>query len=206
MEYENSTKKHIREVALKLFNEKTFEKVTLKEICEASGVNKHTFYYYFKSKDELLKKYYKIPCELTSYDLATIMTADSYIEQLWIINKNFIDFISDSGVSIIKQLMIKNITDHIGTFKHNDEQKELFKLQCDIVRKGQKNNEFLNKTDPEVLVIILKQTLFSTIGSWIFKNGEFDYRKAVRFMFEMILDVDEKYREEKDFSVSSMWE
>ena len=87
------TKKRIREVALNLFNEKTFEKVTLNEICAASGVNKHTFYYYFKSKDELLKDYYKIPSKLTSYDLTTILTADSYVEQLWLLNKYFLDFI-----------------------------------------------------------------------------------------------------------------
>ena len=58
--YENSTKRKIREVALKLIDEKGYENVTLKEICKISGINKHTFYYYFKSKDDLLNEYYKI--------------------------------------------------------------------------------------------------------------------------------------------------
>ena len=105
--YENSTKKKIREVALKLIDEKGYENVTLKEICEVSGINKHTFYYYFKSKDDLLNEYYKIPCELTSYDLAEIMTADSNVEKLWLLSKTFVDFVQNSGVSIIKQILIK---------------------------------------------------------------------------------------------------
>lgn len=195
MEYENSTKKHIRKVALKLFKEKSFENVTLKEICEASGVNKHTFYYYFKSKDELLNQYYKIPCKLTSYDLATIMTAESYVEQLWLLNKNFVDFIADSGVSIIKQIIIKNLTDnHIGTFKVTEDFKQLLKLQYDIIKKGQDNGEILNKSEPETLVLLLRQTIHSTAATWSIKNGSFDYREVTRFFFETILDVAPSYR------------
>ena len=201
MEYENSTKKRIREIALNLFNEKTFEKVTLNEICAASGVNKHTFYYYFKSKDELLKDYYKIPSKLTSYDLTTILTADSYVEQLWLLNKCFLDFIENSGVSIVRQLIIKNLKDDVGTFKISEEKKEMLKVQCEIIRKGQANKEFLNKTDPEVLVILLKQITHSTAVSWSLKNGEFDFKTAVRYMYEMIFDVAPKYREVKEYKI-----
>jgi len=201
MEYENSTKKRIREVSLKLFNEKTFEKVTLNEICAASGVNKHTFYYYFKAKDELLKDYYKIPSKLTSYDLTTILTADSYVEQLWLLNKNFLDFIGDSGISIIKQLIIKNLKDDIGTFKISEEKRERLKVECEIIKKGQTNGEFLNKTDPEVLVVLLKQITHSTAITWSLKNGDFDFKTAVRYMYEMIFDVAPKYRKVKEYNI-----
>ncbi len=201
MEYENSTKKRIREVSLKLFNEKTFEKVTLNEICAASGINKHTFYYYFKSKDELLKDYYKIPTKLTSYDLTTILTAESYVEQLWILNKNFLDFIEDSGVSIVKQLFIKNLKDDIGTFKISEEKREMLRVQCEIIKKGQANGEFLNKTDPEVLVIFLKQLTHSLAVTWTFKNGDFDLKTAIRYMYEMIFDVAPQYRKVKEFNI-----
>jgi len=201
MEYENSTKKRIREVALKLFNEKTFQQVTLNEICSASGVNKHTFYYYFKSKDELLKDYYKIPSELTSYDLTTILTADSYVEQLWLLNKNFLDFIDNSGISIVKQLIIKNLKEDVGTFKISEEKKEMLKVQCEIIRKGQANGEFLNKTDPEVLVVLLKQVTHSTAVTWSLKNGDFDFKTATRYLYEMTLGVAPQYRKVKEYNI-----
>lgn len=201
MEYENQTKKRIREVALNLFNEKTFEQVTLNEICAASGVNKHTFYYYFKSKDELLKDYYKIPNKLTSYDLTTILTADSYVEQLWLLNKYFLDFIEESGITIVKQLIIKNLKDDIGTFKISEDKKEMIKVQCEIIKKGQANEEFLNKTAPEVLVILLIQVIHSTAITWSLKNGEFDIRTATRYMYEMMLDVAPQYRKVKEFDI-----
>lgn len=201
MEYENLTKKRIREVALNLFNEKTFEKVTLNDICAASGVNKHTFYYYFKSKDELLKDYYKIPSKLTSYDLSTILTADSYVEQLWLLNKYFLDFIEESGITIVKQLIIKNLKDDVGTFKISEEKREMLKVQCEIIKKGQANGEFLNKTDPEVLVILLIQVIHSTAITWSLKDGKFDFRTATRYMYEMMLDVAPQHRKVKEYNI-----
>jgi AcrR family transcriptional regulator len=201
MEYENSTKKRIREIALNLFNEKTFEKVTLNEICAASGVNKHTFYYYFKSKDELLRDYYKIPSKITSYDLTTILTADSYVEQLWLLNKGFLDFIDDSGISIVKQLIIKNLKEDVGTFKFSEEKKQMLKVQIEVIKKGQANGEFLNKTDPEVLVILLKQITHSTAITWSLKNGDFDLKTAIRYMYEMIFDVAPQYRKVKEYNI-----
>lgn len=197
--YENSTKKKIREVALKLIDEKGYENVTLKEICEVSGINKHTFYYYFKSKDELLKGYYKIPCELTSIDLAEIMIADSNVEKLWLLNKIFVDFVHNSGVSIIKQIVIKNLNDNnTGTFKFNDEHKQLFKIQLDIIKKGQKSGEFLNKTRPEVLSILVIQQLHANALRWCFRNGTFDFEYVSRYLFETILDVSEEHRKCKE--------
>lgn len=201
MEYENSTKKRIREVALKLFNEKDFEKVTLNEICAASGINKHTFYYYFKSKDDLLKGYYKIPINLTSCDLTAFLTADSYIEQLWLLNKNFLDFIDDSGIVILKQIMIKNLQEDVGTFKTSEERRAIIKLQSEVIKKGQASNEFLNKSDPAVLAVLLKQICHSAAVTWALKNGDFDVKTSIRYMFETLLEVNPKYRTVKEFNI-----
>ncbi|BCZ44797.1 hypothetical protein psyc5s11_08640 [Clostridium gelidum] len=77
----------------------------------------------------------------------------------------------------------------------------MLKVQCEIIRKGQANKEFLNKTDPEVLVILLKQITHSTAVSWSLKNGDFDYKTAVRYMYEMMLDVAPKYRTVKEFDI-----
>lgn len=197
--YENSTKKKIREVALELINEKGYENVTLKEICKLSGINKHTFYYYFKSKDEVLKEYYKIPCQLTSYDLADIMTADSNVEKIWLLNKIFVDFVQSSGVSIIKQILIKNlINSDIGTFEFNDEHKQLLKVQIDIIKKGQENGEILNKTKADVLAMILFQQIHANVVRWCLKNGSFDFEYVSRYLFEAILDVSEECRKYKE--------
>jgi AcrR family transcriptional regulator len=48
------TLKRIREKGLKLFIAKGYEGTTLEAIAAAAGITKRTFFYYFKSKDEVL--------------------------------------------------------------------------------------------------------------------------------------------------------
>lgn len=47
-------KDHILNMAIRLFNEKGYDKTTLDEINKISEVSKGTFYHYFKSKEDLL--------------------------------------------------------------------------------------------------------------------------------------------------------
>ncbi|MBP7496350.1 MAG: TetR/AcrR family transcriptional regulator [Bacteroidales bacterium] len=49
----NDTKEHILNIALKLFLQKNFKEVTMKEIVNKTGLSKGAFYHYFKSKEQL---------------------------------------------------------------------------------------------------------------------------------------------------------
>ncbi|TXK86951.1 helix-turn-helix transcriptional regulator, partial [Parageobacillus sp. SY1] len=48
-------KEKIIETSIELFDRKGFKETSVQEIVEAIGVTKGAFYYYFKSKEELLK-------------------------------------------------------------------------------------------------------------------------------------------------------
>lgn len=49
------TLQRIAEIGLKLFAEKGYDPTTLEDIAAASGISPRTFFYYFKTKDEVLK-------------------------------------------------------------------------------------------------------------------------------------------------------
>lgn len=48
------THQHIAEVGIELFLAKGYEATTLDEIAAAAGISRRTFFYYFKSKDDIL--------------------------------------------------------------------------------------------------------------------------------------------------------
>ena len=50
------TKEHILQVALKLFLQKNFKEVTMKEIVDKTGLSKGAFYHYFESKEKLFEE------------------------------------------------------------------------------------------------------------------------------------------------------
>ena len=49
----NDTREHILNVAFKLFMQKNFKEVTMKEIVDKTGMSKGAFYHYFESKEQL---------------------------------------------------------------------------------------------------------------------------------------------------------
>ena len=50
----NDSKEHIIIISSKLFLQKSFKEVTMKEIVEKTGLSKGAFYHYFESKEQLL--------------------------------------------------------------------------------------------------------------------------------------------------------
>ena len=49
----SDSKEHILAIAFKLFFQKGYKEVTMKDLVEASGLSKGAFYHYFSSKEEL---------------------------------------------------------------------------------------------------------------------------------------------------------
>jgi len=58
-----NAKEKIMKIAAKLFSEKGYAKVSIREISAAAGVNSAMIYYYFTSKDDVLKSLYRFYTE-----------------------------------------------------------------------------------------------------------------------------------------------
>ncbi len=52
----NDTKQYILQTAFKLFLQKSFKEVTMKEIVQQTGLSKGAFYHYFESKEKLFQE------------------------------------------------------------------------------------------------------------------------------------------------------
>ena len=50
----DNKKNEIREIALNLFRNHTYDSVSVNRIAKEAGISKNTFYYYFSSKEELI--------------------------------------------------------------------------------------------------------------------------------------------------------
>ena len=184
---------------MQLFADKSFDEVTLNDICEKSGINKQTFYYYFKSKDNLLDSYYNISYQLKTDDLSNILTADSYVEQLWLINRPMIDFIENAGLGILRRIFITNMTKNIGTFGFSQEKRQLLRLQKQIIEKGQDCGQFHSDVDAGYLAFLFHQMIISSAIFWSMSDGDFAFRDHLRYSYEQIFNVDGQYRTMADF-------
>ena len=67
------TRSRLRELALQLFAEQGYEKTSLREIAERLGVTKAALYYYFKSKEDIVRSL--VVCHLNVSSLPYANTA-----------------------------------------------------------------------------------------------------------------------------------
>ena len=68
------TQKAIMDTFLALLEEKTLDKITVRDIVEKCEINRNTFYYYYRDIYELLEEVFRVETENFRKDLSPDMT------------------------------------------------------------------------------------------------------------------------------------
>ncbi len=197
------SKQRILLTALDLIKEKGYDAVTINDICAAANISKNTFYYYFKSKEDLMFQSYTIPRVEIISNLASILMEENNIEQFWKLIEPTLDFIVESGTEITKH-MIYALTDqkiqpfNISNFQQNRT------IGVKIIERAQKSGEICNSSDPLLLFNIMQAQITGIVLFWCTKNGEFDFKNAYRLAMEVCFDVKPELRKASRNSVDKV--
>ena len=164
----------IIETAGKLFEEKGYEQTQVQDIVNEIGVAKGLFYYYFKSKDEVME-------ELADRYADTIIDAvnkliDKDISTFDKINRIFQIFIDSaekkSGI-FMGILNVKNGITHERIFFNVG--KKMVPLVTELILSGNDNGE-CNCSDPKFITEFLVSGLFNIMNQ-ISPDEKIDYLK-----------------------------
>ena len=193
-EKDNTTKLRIYHIAIALFKEKGFDNVTIRDICAASEVSKHTFYYYFTSKDELLLAFRILPEQMEADFLQTVLQADSHFAQYMLLTSKLVDFFLDMGPEISKRIISLNINCKNDSIERMRKHK-MRALETDILRKAQLAGEIRNTSNAEALARVSFGLMFSAMFHWSMGGGALDLRGIIRAALETAFDVRPDLRE-----------
>ncbi len=172
---EKSTKEIISEAAIRMFNERGFEEVSVNEIIEAVSVSKRTFYYHFSSKEEILEEFYKLPAEITVSMLALMLGKTSNVEKLLALYRPRIEHFTKVGHNISRQIIISNLQDNKGTFRHSKQVRQKIKeIEVDLIKKAQVAGEIANMSDAKDLSHILVKNMMGHITMWVIEELDVD--------------------------------
>lgn len=164
----------IIETAGKLFEEKGYEQTQVQDIVNEIGVAKGLFYYYFKSKDEVME-------ELADRYADTIIDAvnkliDKDIATFDKINRIFQIFIDSAEKKFgifMGILNVKNGITHERIFFNVG--KKMVPLVTELILSGNDNGE-CNCSDPKFITEFLVSGLFNIMNQ-ISPNEKIDYLK-----------------------------
>lgn len=188
MEKYNETKEKIIQRSIELIKNNGYDQVTINDICEASGISKHTFYYYFKSKEEVLMRFFHVPYDLTTKRVSDILSMDSPVHQYWHILEPRIHHFCNLGALIVKQVLISNLQREVGTFRHDKSKEALCNLEKELIVKGQENKEILNMMDASSLTFALRIQMIGLVSLWAM-GKEMDLMAEAKKLFITTLQI-----------------
>ena len=177
----------IIDAAWKLFREEGFGETTINDIIKEAGISKGTFYYYFRSKDDLLGT------------LSEIL--DREYERL--------DSEEPEGMSCFDRLMWLNYEVHLYMEKNIDYRllaylysaqivKEDFSSLLDrnryyyayierIMYEGQKSGELTDRMSVSDMVSFFSMGERALVTDWCMKNGSFSLGERSRELFPVMM-------------------
>ncbi|GBR75837.1 type I secretion outer membrane protein TolC [Candidatus Termititenax persephonae] len=192
----NETKQKLIGKAYEIFKHGGYEQTTIEQICEASGISKNTYYYYFKSKEDLLLACIGEYENLSSRCLADILlSGESYFEQLWLVQKQGLNFIRSVGIDFFREL--KNLHSLRNVLYSRNWQDD-FEVKVAIVRKAQEAGEIRNQAEARGLALATGVVFLGILAIWVSAQLKFDLEKVLRSCLENTFDLRPDLRRGED--------
>ena len=164
----------IIETAGKLFEEKGYEQTQVQDIVNEIGVAKGLFYYYFKSKDEVMEELADRYADAIIDDVHKLIDKDiSTFDKINRIFQIFIDSAEKKSGIFMGILNVKDGITHERIFFNVG--KKMVPLVTELILSGNDNGE-CNCSDPKFITEFLVSGLFNILNQ-ISPDEKIDYLK-----------------------------
>lgn len=168
------TYQKLLETSMALVKTHGYNKVTISQICDASGYAKGTFYKHFDSKNEIL---YHLAIKLNenmstyfSYD-ETKSAKELYLTYM----HNYMKLINVDGFAFSKNYLQMLISESMGGEKVGLHiQKEYIYY---LLNKGVEQGEFTKKVDHETFFNLWQVTILGVLAMWAIEEDHYDILK-----------------------------
>jgi AcrR family transcriptional regulator len=188
---DNQTKQRIIDTAYALFEEQSYDKITVSDICAACNITKTTFYYHLNSKEEIINVYYRSVIARQADRLIDVLSAENHWEQLMICFEQLMESSDEIGPGIFGRILVMNLKTDIHSLDFDN---NLTKMAVILIAKGQKSGQIRNNSEPLHLYRAACHAFEGYELMWCVKKGGFDRKQAVRFAMEQIFDVSPELR------------
>lgn len=192
---EDNEKTNIRisDTAIQLFKEYGYENVTIKQICDRLGISKSSFYYHYRSKEDIISDFYMATDIKAANIVDALLTDTNTVEQLWVVMSLYFQRLLEVGVEITKIVYLSNLAGDKKHFSHEEVASR--NIYLSLIKKARE--EGLIKSNIKNNEALLGLIFYANTGAayrWCITNGSFDLLKEARKIFENILG----YYGEKD--------
>ena len=193
-EKEISTKQKIIAIAIHLFKDEGYDAITIQDICDASGISKHTFYYHFDSKDKILHEFVKIPYDIRPDIMREILMKESPLEKYFTLLNPRMHYLEKLGGEILKQIIFFGFQKSEGEFQHNGSIHPMMEVECQLIKQAQECGEIRNRSSAQELSKMAIMITISTILRWALEPPQKPLKDFVYKNLFTLFDIEENMR------------
>lgn len=178
----------IVETSWKLFHEKGFGETTINDIIREAGISKGTFYYYFRSKDNLLDTLSDV-LDAEYMRLAEELPEDmNAFDKLVQLNYEVHTFINDNiDYKLLAYLYSTQIIkDHSSSLL--DRNRYYFRLLEQIIEEGRSKGELTEELSVSETVKYYGLEERALVTDWCMNNGNYHLGEYSKKMFPMMIE------------------
>lgn len=176
------TKEKIYKNAIKLIRNKGFENISVSEICDKSDVSIGTFYYYFKTKQDILFEIYKKADNYFENTVYEKLKSDNYLEKVREYLFYYIKFVEDDGIDMIKHLYIP---DNKLFVKKGRAMQTILE---EIIAGGQQKKQISNRLSPKEAVRFSFVVMRGVVFDWALNDGSYDIVEYAEPFIDSVCD------------------
>ncbi|MBQ9066117.1 MAG: TetR/AcrR family transcriptional regulator [Clostridia bacterium] len=187
----NENKQKVMDTALTLFQEKGVEEVSVREICEAAGVPRSSFYTIFSGKEDILAA----QVENVKMDFESMMPAflqaSSDFERIWFLTDAYIKLAVQFGPNMTKAALKMELEGRLNFLGFIESFNDWL---ITLIGNCQKNGIIGNPSDPADLLRIQLDLSKGVLLDWARNDGSYDIEDRIRQSFYRLLLVPEEYQ------------
>jgi AcrR family transcriptional regulator len=188
MSTRGATKEAIMSTSISLFTQYGFDKVTINQICKEVNVTKTAFYYYFKSKDELITEFFSFDNMISNEDIVDILSVSDYADQAIKAMEIYIKHIVRSGFEMTKEHYRIHLRNSIIPFDKGNNSL-LGSIIPTLIQRAKDAGQIKNPASAETLHDAMCCIGSGVIIHWAVASGGFDVLEEARKQFETLLVV-----------------
>ncbi len=187
-----TTRDRIVEAAIQLFLNNPYEAVSVKDVCDAAGVTRNSFYYYFESKEIIFDAIGDWVSRTAKSRLLSALTARTSYQQVWEIYRNYLDVQIEMGPEIMNHICAsRTLKGRSDYYSYIDDR--LSRVMTRLIANAQKDGEIRNDQDPAILMTTSYAILRGVNIKWCFQWGEIDIYKECEEALNALFIPNEGY-------------
>lgn len=169
----NEVKEDLIKVALELLKDHSYDKITIKGICDKVGVTRNAFYYYFSSLGDLFNEASDWISESARKKIHSIFGEASYFQQFWEFYRVYLQTEIDLGANVMNHVcFVRTSKENADYFSYVDD--DMAAAMCRLIEGAQKAGQIKNSMPAEDLLWTSYAIVRGENLKWCFRRGETD--------------------------------